>query len=104
MCSNSLVLSWDSVQMRTELANYQRADKPDYLAYRPVLACTPACVRELSLFTLALSHAQGMSDLAAPLLCVMRDEAEAFWCFACLMEKLEVSPAGRYPPSPQQQQ
>ena len=33
---------------------------------------------------------QGMSDLAAPLLCVMRDEAEAFWCFACLMEKLEV--------------
>ena len=36
---------------------------------------------------------QGMSDLAAPLLCVMRDEAEAFWCFACLMEKLEVGPA-----------
>ena len=33
-----------------------------------------------------------MSDLAAPLLCVMRDEAEAFWCFACLMEKLEVGP------------
>ena len=33
---------------------------------------------------------QGMSDLAAPLLYVMRDEAEAFWCFACLMEKLEV--------------
>ena len=33
---------------------------------------------------------QGMSDLAAPLLCIMRDEAEAFWCFACLMEKLEV--------------
>ena len=36
---------------------------------------------------------QGMSDLAAPLLCVMRDEAEAFWCFACLMEKLEVVPS-----------
>lgn len=36
---------------------------------------------------------QGMSDLAAPLLCVMRDEAEAFWCFACLMEKLEVRPS-----------
>ena len=45
---------------------------------------------------LALLHAQGMSDLAAPLLCVMRDEAEAFWCFACLMEKLEVSPAGSW--------
>jgi len=34
-----------------------------------------------------------MSDLAAPIFCVMRDEAEAFWCFACLMEKLEVRPA-----------
>ena len=34
--------------------------------------------------------AQGMSDLAAPLLYVMRDEAEAFWCFACLMERMEV--------------
>jgi hypothetical protein len=42
---------------------------------------------------------QGMSDLAAPLLCVMRDEAEAFWCFACLMEKLEVL-LPFYPPSP----
>ena len=40
---------------------------------------------------------QGMSDLAAPLLCVMRDEAEAFWCFACLMEKLEVGPAHKSP-------
>ena len=34
--------------------------------------------------------AQGMSDLAAPILYVMRDEAEAFWCFACLMERMEV--------------
>ena len=31
-----------------------------------------------------------MSDLAAPILYVMRDEAEAFWCFACLMERMEV--------------
>jgi hypothetical protein len=31
-----------------------------------------------------------MSDMVAPILYVMHDEAEAFWCFACLMEKLEV--------------
>ncbi len=36
-------------------------------------------------------HVQGMSDMVAPILYVMHDEAEAFWCFACLMEKLEVS-------------
>ena len=56
-----------------------------------------ACMPEAPLFLPALSHAQGMSDLAAPLLCVMRDEAEAFWCFACLMERLEVRPAGSWP-------
>ncbi|KAG2485090.1 hypothetical protein HYH03_016187 [Edaphochlamys debaryana] len=32
-------------------------------------------------------YCQGMSDLAAPLLVVMRDEAEAFWAFAALMAR-----------------
>ncbi len=32
-----------------------------------------------------------MSDLAAPLLFVMRDEAETFWCFAALMDRLEAN-------------
>lgn len=32
---------------------------------------------------------QGMSDLAAPILCTMKDEAEAFWCFAALMDRME---------------
>lgn len=31
---------------------------------------------------------QGMSDLLAPILFVMEDESEAFWCFAALMERL----------------
>ena len=30
-----------------------------------------------------------MSDLAAPMLVVMKDEAEAFWGFAALMDRLE---------------
>lgn len=32
-----------------------------------------------------------MSDLAAPLLFVMRDEAEAFWAFAALMDRCEAN-------------
>ena len=44
-----------------------------------------------SVARLMCSHAclQGMSDLAAPLVFIMRDEAEAFWCFAALMERLQ---------------
>ena len=32
---------------------------------------------------------QGMSDLAAPILYVVRGEAEAFWCFKNLMDSME---------------
>lgn len=31
---------------------------------------------------------QGMSDLLSPILFVMEDESEAFWCFVSLMERL----------------
>lgn len=31
---------------------------------------------------------QGMSDLLSPILFVMDDESEAFWCFVALMERL----------------
>ena len=32
-----------------------------------------------------------MSDLAAPLLAVLQDEADGFWCFAALMERLQAN-------------
>jgi len=31
---------------------------------------------------------QGMSDLLSPILFVMDNESEAFWCFVALMERL----------------
>lgn len=31
---------------------------------------------------------QGMSDLLSPILFVMEDESESFWCFVALMERL----------------
>jgi len=33
-------------------------------------------------------HVQGMSDLLSPILYVMEDESESFWCFAALMERM----------------
>ena len=48
----------------------------------------PLCLQGMSDLA-ALLCLQGMSDLAAPLVFIMRDEAEAFWCFAALMERLQ---------------
>lgn len=33
-------------------------------------------------------YVQGMSDLLSPILYVMEDESEAFWCFAALMARM----------------
>lgn len=44
-----------------------------------------------------------MSDLVAPLLYVMRDETDTFWCFCHLMETLHLAAnfhTGRVPPAP----
>lgn len=34
-----------------------------------------------------LSYTQGMSDLLAPVLCEIKNESEAFWCFVGLMQR-----------------
>ena len=33
-------------------------------------------------------YVQGMSDLLSPILVVMENEVDAFWCFAGLMERM----------------
>lgn len=33
-------------------------------------------------------YVQGMSDLLSPILVVMENEVDAFWCFAGLMERV----------------
>lgn len=42
----------------------------------------------LFLWLISAVDLQGMSDLLSPILYVMRDETESFWCFASLMERL----------------
>lgn len=38
---------------------------------------------------LYLGYVQGMNDLLSPILIVLDNEVEAFWCFAGLMERME---------------
>ncbi|XP_055822725.1 uncharacterized protein LOC129891401 isoform X2 [Solanum dulcamara] len=41
-----------------------------------------------SFYNFDLGYCQGMSDLLSPILYVMKDEPESFWCFVALMERL----------------
>jgi hypothetical protein len=39
-------------------------------------------------FPFFLGYVQGMSDLLSPLLYVMENEVDAFWCFASYMDQM----------------
>ncbi|KAH7444094.1 hypothetical protein KP509_02G064400 [Ceratopteris richardii] len=41
-----------------------------------------------SFYNFDLGYCQGMSDFLSPILYVVRDESEAFWCFVSLMEHM----------------
>ncbi|XP_051125751.1 rab GTPase-activating protein 22-like isoform X2 [Andrographis paniculata] len=41
-----------------------------------------------ALFDLDVGYCQGMSDLCSPMIIVLEDEADAFWCFVHLMRRL----------------
>uniref|UniRef100_A0A2P2MEV4 TBC1 domain family member 15 n=1 Tax=Rhizophora mucronata TaxID=61149 RepID=A0A2P2MEV4_RHIMU len=41
-----------------------------------------------SFYNFDLGYCQGMSDLLAPIMFVMKEESESFWCFVALMERL----------------
>lgn len=41
-----------------------------------------------SFYNFDLGYCQGMSDLLSPILYVVKEESESFWCFVALMERL----------------
>jgi len=40
------------------------------------------------MYNFDLGYVQGMSDLLSPILMLMNNEPDAFWCFAGFMEKV----------------
>lgn len=40
------------------------------------------------MYNFDLGYVQGMSDLLAPILCLVQNEAESFWCFVGFMQKV----------------
>jgi hypothetical protein len=60
---------------------YDGDDNPNVELLRNILVT-------YSFYNFDLGYCQGMSDLLSPILYVMEDESEAFWCFAALMERM----------------
>ncbi|XP_019452646.1 PREDICTED: TBC1 domain family member 17-like [Lupinus angustifolius] len=71
----------DVVRTDRSLAFYDGDDNPNVNVLRDILLT-------YSFYNFDLGYCQGMSDLLSPILFVMGDESEAFWCFVALMERL----------------
>ncbi|MED6168047.1 hypothetical protein PIB30_008400 [Stylosanthes scabra] len=71
----------DVVRTDRSLAFYEGDDNPNITVMRDILLT-------YSFYNFDLGYCQGMSDLLAPILFVMGDESEAFWCFVALLERL----------------
>ncbi|CAI9787375.1 unnamed protein product [Fraxinus pennsylvanica] len=71
----------DVVRTDRSLSFYDGDENPNVYLLRDILL-------SYSFYNFDLGYCQGMSDLLSPILFVMRDESESFWCFVFLMERL----------------
>jgi len=71
----------DVVRTDRTIPFYEGDDNPNVDLLRDILVT-------YSFYNFDLGYCQGMSDLLSPILYVMKDESEAFWCFAALMERM----------------
>lgn len=71
----------DVVRTDRTLSYYAGDDNPNLDRLRDILLT-------YSFYNFDLGYCQGMSDLLSPILFVMEDESESFWCFVALMERL----------------
>ncbi|XP_051150405.1 uncharacterized protein LOC127264881 isoform X2 [Andrographis paniculata] len=71
----------DVVRTDRSLSFFDGDDNPNVYLLRDILLT-------YSFYNFDLGYCQGMSDLLSPILYVMRDESESFWCFVHLMDRL----------------
>uniref|UniRef100_A0A0C9RV14 TBC1 domain family member 15 n=1 Tax=Wollemia nobilis TaxID=56998 RepID=A0A0C9RV14_9CONI len=71
----------DVVRTDRTLPYYEGDDNPNLDRLRDILLT-------YSFYNFDLGYCQGMSDLLSPILFVVEDESESFWCFVALMERL----------------
>ncbi|KAM6553382.1 hypothetical protein CsatB_014144 [Cannabis sativa] len=71
----------DVVRTDRSLPFYDGDDNPNVNILRDILLT-------YSFYNFDLGYCQGMSDLLSPILFVMGNEADSFWCFVSLMERL----------------
>ncbi|XP_072953150.1 uncharacterized protein [Typha angustifolia] len=71
----------DVVRTDRSFSYYEGDDNPNVAVLRDILLT-------YSFYNFDLGYCQGMSDLLSPILFVMEDESESFWCFVELMERL----------------
>lgn len=71
----------DVVRTDRSVPYYEGDDNPNVIVLRDILLT-------YSFYNFDLGYCQGMSDFLAPILYVMEDESESFWCFVSLMERL----------------
>ncbi|KAE8657883.1 RabGAP/TBC domain-containing protein isoform 2 [Hibiscus syriacus] len=71
----------DVVRTDRSVSFYNGDENPNVNLLRDILLT-------YSFYNFDLGYCQGMSDLLSPILFVMEDESESFWCFVALMERL----------------
>ncbi|KAF8393172.1 hypothetical protein HHK36_021413 [Tetracentron sinense] len=71
----------DVVRTDRTISFYDGDDNPNVMLLRDILLT-------YSFYNFDLGYCQGMSDLLSPILFVMENESESFWCFVALMERL----------------
>ncbi|GAV85983.1 RabGAP-TBC domain-containing protein/DUF3548 domain-containing protein [Cephalotus follicularis] len=71
----------DVVRTDRSLSFYDGDDNPNVNLLRDILLT-------YSFYNFDLGYCQGMSDLLSPILFIMEEESESFWCFVALMERL----------------
>ncbi|XP_047325654.1 TBC1 domain family member 15-like [Impatiens glandulifera] len=71
----------DVVRTDRSLSFYDGDDNPNVNLLGDILLT-------YSFYNFDLGYCQGMSDFLSPILFIMQDESESFWCFVALMERL----------------